>query len=66
MKRTRYEALSNQAEGFFMLDGEDHEDMYWRLHGISTTFRNHGALHIDDNWIKMKYVSSPMPFEHTD
>jgi hypothetical protein len=28
MKRTRYEALSNQAEGFFMLDGEDHEDMY--------------------------------------
>jgi hypothetical protein len=66
MKRTRYDALSNQAVGFFMLEGEDHGEMYRRLKGIATTFRNHGALHIDDNWIKMKYVSSPMPFEHTD
>ena len=28
MMRNRFEALSNQAEGFFMIDGEDHEDMY--------------------------------------
>jgi 2,4-dienoyl-CoA reductase-like NADH-dependent reductase (Old Yellow Enzyme family) len=46
-----------------MLEGEDHGEMYQRLKGIATTFRNHGALHIDDNWIKMKYVSSLMPVE---
>src|SRR3954470_17980958 len=28
MRRNRYDALSNEAEGFYMLDGEDHEDMY--------------------------------------
>jgi hypothetical protein len=61
MKRTSYDALSNQAVGFFMLEGEDHGGMYRRLKGIATSFRNHGALHIDDNWIKMKYVSSLMP-----
>ena len=31
MQRNRFEALSNQAEGFFMIDGEDHEEMYRRL-----------------------------------
>ena len=24
MRRNRYDAMSNQAEGFYMLDGEDH------------------------------------------
>jgi hypothetical protein len=33
MKRTRYEALSNQAEGAFMLEGEDHEEMYQKTQG---------------------------------
>ena len=27
MRRNRFEALSNEAEGFYMLDGESHEDM---------------------------------------
>jgi hypothetical protein len=31
MRRNRFEALSNEAEGFYMLDGENHEDMYRRL-----------------------------------
>ena len=25
MRRNRYDALSNQAKGFYMMDGEDHE-----------------------------------------
>ena len=66
MRRNRYDALSNQAEGFYMLDGEDHEDMYRRLKAIATTFRDHGAAHVDDAWIKRKYVSALMPFEPTD
>ena len=66
MIRNRYDALSNEAEGFYMLDGENHEDMYRRLKGIATTFRKHGATHIDDAWIKRKYVSALMPFEPTD
>jgi hypothetical protein len=66
MKRTRYVSFSNQAEGFFMKDGEDHQEMYRRLKAIATTFKNLGAHHIDDEWIKMKYVSSLMPFKPTD
>src|SRR4051812_21933679 len=66
MRRNRYDALSNEAEGLYMLDGEDHEDMYRRLKAIATTFRNHGAAHVDDPWIKRKYVSALMPFEPTD
>jgi hypothetical protein len=66
MRRNRYDALSNQAEGFYMLDGEDHEDMYRRLKAVATTFRDHGASHVDDAWIKRKYVSALMPFEPTD
>ena len=66
MRRNRYEALNNQAEGFYMLDGEDHEDMYRRLKAIANTFRDHGVTHVDDAWIKRKYVSALMPFEPTD
>jgi hypothetical protein len=54
MKKTRYVAFSNQAEGFFMMNGEDHQEMYRRLKAIATTFKNLGAHHIDDEWIKMK------------
>jgi hypothetical protein len=38
MKRTRYEAFSNQAEGFLMKDGEDHQDMYQRLKAIESSY----------------------------
>ena len=37
MERNIYDALSNQDEGFFMMEGEDHEDMYRRLKSIATT-----------------------------
>ena len=56
MKRNRYDALSNQAEGFFMMEGEDHEDMFRRLKTIATQFRALGA----------SYVSALMPFEPTN
>jgi hypothetical protein len=51
MKRTRYEAFSNQAEGLFMKDGVDHQDMYRRLKAIVTTFKNLGAHYIDDDFL---------------
>jgi hypothetical protein len=49
-----------------MKDGEDHQEMYRRLKAIATTFKNLGAHHIDDEWIKMKYVLAYMPFEPAD
>jgi hypothetical protein len=66
MKRTRYVAFSNQAEGFFMMDGEDHQEMYRRLKAIATTFKNLSAHHIDDEWIKMKYILAITPYEPAD
>ena len=53
MRRYRYDALSKEAEGFYMLDGEDHEDMYRRLKSIATTFTKHGATHIEDTIITL-------------
>jgi hypothetical protein len=32
---------------------KDHQEMYRRLKDIATTFKNLGAHHIDDEWIKM-------------
>jgi hypothetical protein len=49
-----------------MKDGEDHQEMYRRLKAIATTFKNLGAHHIDDEWIKMKYILTYIPFEPTD
>src|SRR3954471_14698737 len=66
MRRNWYDALSNEAEGFYMKEGEDHEDMCRRLKTTATTFRNVRASHVDDAWIKRKYVSALMPFEPTD
>jgi hypothetical protein len=66
MKRTRYVSFSNQADGFFMKYGKDHQEMYRRLKAIATTFKNLGAHHIDDEWIKMKYVLAYMLFEPAD
>src|SRR4051812_1835314 len=66
MRRNRYDALSNEAEGFYVMEGENHEDMYCRLKTTATAFRNVGASHVDDAWIKRKYVSVLMPFESTN
>jgi len=63
MRRNRYDALSNEVEGFYMKEGEDHEDMYRRLKTTATAFGNVGASHVDDAWIKRKYVSALMPFD---
>ena len=58
MRRNRYDALSNQAKGFYMLDGEDHEDMCRRLKAVAAAFRDHGATYVDNAWVKRKYVSA--------
>ena len=52
MKRNRYDAVSNQVEGFFTT--------------LAAQFRELGATYVDDAWIKRKYVSALMPFEPTD
>jgi hypothetical protein len=49
-----------------MKDGEDHQEMNRRLKAIATTFKNLGAHHIDDEWIKMKYILAYMPFVAAD
>ena len=63
MKRNRFDALSNDAEGFYMLDSETHEEMYGRLKILAKAFYNVGATYVDDAWIKRKYVNALMPFE---
>ncbi|KAK1694937.1 hypothetical protein QYE76_011634 [Lolium multiflorum] len=66
MKRNKYSALRNQAEGFMRLPDEDHQEMYRRLITIADAFRNVGAQHIDDFWIKDKYIDCMIPFEPMD
>ncbi|KAK1686253.1 hypothetical protein QYE76_047101 [Lolium multiflorum] len=56
MKRNKYIALRNQAEGFMRLPDEDHHEMYRRLITIADAFLNVAAKHIDDFWIKDKLV----------
>ncbi|KAK1626747.1 hypothetical protein QYE76_001062, partial [Lolium multiflorum] len=63
MKRNKYSALRNQAEGFMRLPDEDHQEMYRRLITIADAFRKVGAQHIDDFCIKDKYIDCMMPFE---
>jgi hypothetical protein len=63
MKRNKYNALRNQAEGFMKLPNEDHQEMYRRLLSIATAFGSVGAKHVDDMWIKDKYVDALMPYE---
>ena len=63
MKRNRFDALSNEAEGFYMLDNETHEEMFGRLNILAKAFHNVGATYVDDAWIKRKYVNALMPFE---
>ena len=66
MKKNRFNALSNETEGFFMMDGENHEDMYRRLKAKALNFKDHGATWIDDEWIKRKYLNALLPFEADD
>jgi hypothetical protein len=63
MERNKYNALHNQAKGFMKLPSEDHQEMYRRLLSIATAFGNVGAKHVDDMWIKDKYVDALMPYE---
>ncbi|KAK1629475.1 hypothetical protein QYE76_003790 [Lolium multiflorum] len=66
MRRNKYNSLRNQAEGFMRLPDEDHEAMYGRLLTVADAFRNVGATHINDSWIKDKYIDCMMPFEPID
>ena len=66
MKKNRYDSLSNDAEGFYMFDNENHEDMYGRLNTLAKAFYDVGATYVDDAWIKRKYVNALMPFEPAD
>ena len=63
MIHKKYIAQKNQAEGFMKKQNEDHQDMYARLITVSAAFRNVGAGHIDDKWIKEKYVEALWPYE---
>ena len=66
MRQNKFEEVGNEAEGFLMEEREDHEDMYRRLKALATTFRKLGASHVDDAWVKRKYVKALMSFESAD
>ena len=51
MRRNRFDALSSKTEGFYMLDNETHEEMYFRLKLLAKTFSNVGATYADDAWV---------------
>ncbi|KAK1619716.1 hypothetical protein QYE76_025233 [Lolium multiflorum] len=65
-RRNKYNALKNKAEGFMRLPDEDHEVMYGRLLTVADAFRLIGATHINDSWIKEKYIECMMPFVPID
>ncbi|KAK1681913.1 hypothetical protein QYE76_042761 [Lolium multiflorum] len=65
-RRNKYNALRNQAEGFMRLPDEDHQVMYGRLLIVADAFRLSGATHINDSWIKKKYIECMMPFVPID
>ncbi|KAK1601452.1 hypothetical protein QYE76_018638 [Lolium multiflorum] len=65
-RRNKYNALRNQAEGFMRLPDEDHQVMYGRLLIVADAFRLCGATHINDSWIKEKYIECMMPFVPID
>jgi hypothetical protein len=66
MRHNKFEEVSNFTEGFYMEDGEDQQDMYHRLKTLAITFRNLGATHVVDAWIKRKYINDLLPFEAAD
>ncbi|KAK1665710.1 hypothetical protein QYE76_053869 [Lolium multiflorum] len=65
-RRNKYNALKNKAEGFMRLPDEDHQDMYSRLLIVADDFRLIGATHINDSWIKEKYIECMMPYVPID
>ncbi|KAK1650324.1 hypothetical protein QYE76_068129 [Lolium multiflorum] len=65
-RRNKYNALKNKAEGFMRLPNEDHQDMYSRLLIVADDFRLIGATHINDSWIKEKYIECMMPYVPID
>ncbi|KAK1632082.1 hypothetical protein QYE76_006397 [Lolium multiflorum] len=65
-RRNKYNALRNQAEGFMRLPDEDHQVMYSRLLIVADSFRLIGATHINDSWIKEKYIECMMPYVPID
>jgi hypothetical protein len=64
--RHKFTEVSNQTEGFYVEDGEDHRVMYRHLKTLAISFRDLGATYIDDNWIKRKYINALLPFEPVD
>ncbi|KAK1646189.1 hypothetical protein QYE76_063994 [Lolium multiflorum] len=48
------------------LPDEDHQDMYSRLLIVADSFRLIGATHINDSWIKEKYIECMMPYVPID
>ncbi|KAK1660264.1 hypothetical protein QYE76_048423 [Lolium multiflorum] len=48
------------------LPDEDHQVMYGRLLTVADSFRLIGATHINDSWIKEKYIECMMPFVPID
>ncbi|KAK1614654.1 hypothetical protein QYE76_020171 [Lolium multiflorum] len=48
------------------LPDEDHQVMYGRLLIVADAFRLSGATHINDSWIKEKYIECMMPFVPID
>ena len=63
MKRNIFDALRNEAEGFYMLDNETHEEMYGKLKILAKAFYNVGATYVNAAWIKRKCVNALMPIE---
>ncbi|KAK1667120.1 hypothetical protein QYE76_055279 [Lolium multiflorum] len=48
------------------LPDEDHQVMYSRLLIVADSFRLIGATHINDSWIKEKYIECMMPYVPID
>jgi hypothetical protein len=63
MRRKKFNALRNQDKVFMKFQNEDHQEMYRRLLTIATKFGNAGDKHVDDMWVKYKYVDARMPYE---
>src|SRR4051812_13815365 len=66
MMQNRFEEVINEAEGFLMEEGEDHKEMYRRLKALATIFKRFCADHVDDTWVRRKYVAALMHFKPID
>src|SRR4051794_21357655 len=66
MRQNRFEEVSNEDQGFLMEEGEDHKEMYRRLKALAKRFKRLGADHVDDTWVRRKYVAALMHFKPID